>query len=289
MRDSRRWRAALPARSVSLDRLSTSPYTGDTMRAALPARRNRRSPSPRSRPRRRHARAPAKTGASSARATASASKRRPAGRCRNTRAIRRCSSRWSIPAAAASRSPSTRRPSKTRPRSSNRASPGLAAQGLTIERVVPGPHNGVQVDARAARRNQALRQLYVVRNVDSGPDGKQAVVITLAAPGRRSRRRERSVRLGARPPHFETPVRPDAKPTGRRAAERALSWSGRRAANVSGSSPRNRPAERRNGVGARPCQPAAARTARPCTSTSSSTTATGPLSTQPRLRSAGAQ
>src|SRR6478752_6404835 len=35
--------------------------------------------------------------------------------------------------------------------------PGLAAQGLTVERVYPGPHSGVQVDARADRRNQALR------------------------------------------------------------------------------------------------------------------------------------
>ena len=79
--------------------------------------------------------------------------------------------------------------------------PGLAAQGLTIERVVPGPHSGVQVDARAARRNQALRQLYIVRNIDGGPDGKQAVVVTLATPAADARRRERPVRLGARPPH----------------------------------------------------------------------------------------
>ena len=48
--------------------------------------------------------------------------------------------------------------------------PGLTAQGLTIERVAPGPHNGVQVDARAAQRNQALRQLYLVRTVGGGLD-----------------------------------------------------------------------------------------------------------------------
>src|SRR6476469_11087975 len=29
---------------------------------------------------------------------------------------------------------------------------GLLAQGLTIERVAPGPHDGVQIEARAARR-----------------------------------------------------------------------------------------------------------------------------------------
>src|SRR5262245_33287633 len=51
--------------------------------------------------------------------------------------------------------------------------PGLIAQGLTIERVSPGPHNGVQLEARAARRNQALRQLYLVRTIAGGPETKQ--------------------------------------------------------------------------------------------------------------------
>jgi hypothetical protein len=59
---------------------------------------------------------------------------------------------------------------------------GLAAQGLTVERTYPGPHAGVQVDARAERRNQALRQLYIVRSIDAARDGKQAIVLTLAAP-----------------------------------------------------------------------------------------------------------
>jgi len=60
--------------------------------------------------------------------------------------------------------------------------PGLAAQGLTVERVYPGPRGGIQIDARAERRNQALRQLYIVRDIDGGRDGKQAIVLTLAAP-----------------------------------------------------------------------------------------------------------
>jgi hypothetical protein len=90
--------------------------------------------------------------------------------------------------------------------------PGLAAQGLTVDRVVPGPHNGLQLDARATRRNQALRQLYLVRTFDSSPDGKQAIVVTLSAP---------AADLSAASGPFdwviarltlETPVRPDAKP-----------------------------------------------------------------------------
>jgi hypothetical protein len=64
----------------------------------------------------------------------------------------------------------------------DQSKPGLAAQGLTVDRVSPGPHNGVQVDARAARRNQALRQLYIVRKIDGGPDSRQAIVVTLATP-----------------------------------------------------------------------------------------------------------
>ena len=60
--------------------------------------------------------------------------------------------------------------------------PGLLAQGLTIERVAPGPHDGVQLEARAARRGQALRQLYVVRKIDASRRPSQAVVVTLATP-----------------------------------------------------------------------------------------------------------
>jgi len=64
----------------------------------------------------------------------------------------------------------------------DQSKPGLTAQGLTVDKVSPGPHNGVQVDARAARRNQALRQLYIVRKIEGGPDSRQAIVVTLATP-----------------------------------------------------------------------------------------------------------
>ena len=61
----------------------------------------------------------------------------------------------------------------------NRA--GLLAQGLTLERIAPGPHGGVRVDARSPRRNQVVRQLYVVREVPNVPGGHQAIVVSLAA------------------------------------------------------------------------------------------------------------
>jgi len=64
----------------------------------------------------------------------------------------------------------------------DQSKPGLVAQGLSVERVAPGPHNGVQLEARAAQRNQALRQLYIVRSVGGSADAKQAVVVTLATP-----------------------------------------------------------------------------------------------------------
>jgi len=59
---------------------------------------------------------------------------------------------------------------------------GLVAQGLNVERIGPGAHNGVQLEARAAQRNQALRQLYIVRSVGAPADPKQAVVVTLTTP-----------------------------------------------------------------------------------------------------------
>jgi hypothetical protein len=89
--------------------------------------------------------------------------------------------------------------------------PGLLAQGLTVDRIGPGAHNGVLVEARAPHRNQTLRQLYIVRSFEGAPDGNQAVVITLAAP---------AADLAAASGPFdwvlahltlETPIRPDAK------------------------------------------------------------------------------
>jgi len=60
--------------------------------------------------------------------------------------------------------------------------PGLIAQGLTVEQVTPGPHGGVRVDARSPRRNQVIRQLYIVRDLPTVRDGHQAIVVSLAAP-----------------------------------------------------------------------------------------------------------
>ena len=69
----------------------------------------------------------------------------------------------------------------------------------------------MQLEARAAQRNQALRQLYIVRSVGAAADPKQAVVLTLTTP------------LGdlaaASGPFdwvlalltFETPIHPEAK------------------------------------------------------------------------------
>ncbi len=93
----------------------------------------------------------------------------------------------------------------------DQSKPGLIAQGLTVDRISPGPHNGVQVEARAARRNQALRQLYVVRKIEGGPETRQAIVVTLSTP---------AADLAATSGPFdwvlahltlETPIRPEAK------------------------------------------------------------------------------
>ena len=60
--------------------------------------------------------------------------------------------------------------------------PGLLGQGFTLDRVAPGPQGGVRVDARAPRRNQVVRQLYVVRELEGVRNGHQAIVVSLAAP-----------------------------------------------------------------------------------------------------------
>jgi len=56
---------------------------------------------------------------------------------------------------------------------------GLVAQGIEITAVAPGPRGAVVVEARVARRNQALRQLYLVRAVEGNPSWRQAIVLTL--------------------------------------------------------------------------------------------------------------
>lgn len=57
--------------------------------------------------------------------------------------------------------------------------PGLTAQGIEITGLAPGARGGVVVDARVARRNQVLRQLYLVRSVEGNPAWRQAIVLTL--------------------------------------------------------------------------------------------------------------
>jgi hypothetical protein len=93
----------------------------------------------------------------------------------------------------------------------DQSKPGLVAQGLNIERVAPGPHNGVQLEARAPRRNQALRQLYIVRSFEGLPD-KQAVVVTLAAPVAELPAASGPFDWVLAHLTFEAPIRPDAKP-----------------------------------------------------------------------------
>jgi hypothetical protein len=57
--------------------------------------------------------------------------------------------------------------------------PGLVAQGLSVDRVAPGPRDGVVLDARSAHRDQAVRQLYLVRAVEGTRGERQALVVTL--------------------------------------------------------------------------------------------------------------
>ena len=157
--------------------------------------------------------------------------------------------------------------------------PGLVAQGLTIERVSPGPHDGVQVDARAARRNQALRQLYIVRSVAGGPDGKQAVVVTLAAPAADLAAASGPfdwvlAHLSSRRRFGPTPSRTRAVAArATRALDQLVALAGDERQRQLAA---EQPAERRDGVALDRLARAVARTARPCTSTSSSTSAPGP-------------
>ena len=90
--------------------------------------------------------------------------------------------------------------------------PGLLAQGLTIDKVAPGPRDGVQVDARAVGRNQALRQLYIVRKIAGGADTRQAVVVTLSTPVGDLAAASGPFDWVLAHLTFEAPIRLDAKP-----------------------------------------------------------------------------
>jgi hypothetical protein len=89
--------------------------------------------------------------------------------------------------------------------------PGLTAQGIEVTAVGAGPHGGVLVDARLPRRNQVLRQLYLVRPLEGSPPARQAIVLTLTtSPANLAAARGAFDWVMARL-DLEAPVRPDDK------------------------------------------------------------------------------
>ncbi len=86
--------------------------------------------------------------------------------------------------------------------------PALAAQGIEVTTVTAGPRGAVQVDARVARRNQLLRQLYFVRTV---PWGRQAIVLTLTTTPADATGAFGSMEWAAAHLELQAPVRPDEK------------------------------------------------------------------------------
>ena len=94
--------------------------------------------------------------------------------------------------------------------------PGLVAQGLTIDRVSQGPRNGTQVDARATRRGQTVRQLYLVRDLDGARGSRQAIVLTLTAPSDQFSTASGSFDWVTAHLTLETPTRPEETPDGGR-------------------------------------------------------------------------
>jgi hypothetical protein len=94
--------------------------------------------------------------------------------------------------------------------------PGLVAQGLTIDRVAPGPRNGTQLEARAPKRGQAVRQLYLVRELDAARGIRQAIVLTLTAPADQIAAATGSFDWVIAHLTLETPIRPDETPDGGR-------------------------------------------------------------------------
>lgn len=86
--------------------------------------------------------------------------------------------------------------------------PALAAEGIEVTAVAAGPRGAVQVDARAARRNQQLRQLYIVRAV---PWGRQAIVLTLTTTPADAAGAFGSLEWAAAKMELQPPVRPDDK------------------------------------------------------------------------------
>jgi hypothetical protein len=89
--------------------------------------------------------------------------------------------------------------------------PGLAAQGLTVDRVSPGPLGGILLDARAPRRNQSLRQLYLVRTLGGGPDPRQAIILTLTTTPEQLAAASGALDWVIAHLELQAPVRPDDK------------------------------------------------------------------------------
>jgi hypothetical protein len=87
---------------------------------------------------------------------------------------------------------------------------GLAAQGIEVASLAPGPRGGVLVEAHQKRRNQQLRQLYLVRTVEGTPARQQIVLTLTTTPGDLASAAAALDWVIARL-ELETPVRPDDK------------------------------------------------------------------------------
>ncbi len=90
--------------------------------------------------------------------------------------------------------------------------PGLVAQGLTIESVAPGPRNGTKLEARAPRRGLAVRQLYLVRELEVPRGSRQAIVLTLTTSPDQIAAAAASFDWVIAHLTLDTPVRPDETP-----------------------------------------------------------------------------
>src|SRR4029077_3916421 len=93
---------------------------------------------------------------------------------------------------------------------------GLAAQGIVVDRTSAGVRGGVLLEAKVPRRNQAIRQLYIVRSFESEGWGHQAIVLTLAAPADQLTSVSGAFDWVLGHLALETPSRPEGKPDGGR-------------------------------------------------------------------------
>jgi hypothetical protein len=89
--------------------------------------------------------------------------------------------------------------------------PGLAAQRIEVTAVAPGVRGGVLLDARFPRRNQALRQFYLVRSVEGNPPARQAIVLTLTTSPTDLAAASAALDWVIAHLDLEAPVRPDDK------------------------------------------------------------------------------